>query len=149
MSSPLRGSRRASCGGRCCLFKYLRSQPKCPNLEEDCPRLESRLSDSSTLAALMALLLLSKNVCFLVPALCKSVKFTTQRRDSQHCARKEVKLSTEETLNATKQTEGGWGQEAGVTDIGESMCYNECCEVCKPGDSRTCTPGANNTLYVY
>ena len=34
-------------------------------------------------------------------------------------------------------------------DIGEGMCYGECCEVCKPGDSQTCTPGANNTLYVY
>ena len=33
--------------------------------------------------------------------------------------------------------------------IGEGMCYGECCEVCKPGDSQTCTPGANNTLYVY
>ena len=28
------------------------------------------------------------------------------------------------------------------------MCYGECCEVCKPGDSQACTPGANNTLYV-
>ena len=28
------------------------------------------------------------------------------------------------------------------------MCYDECCEMCKPGDSQTCTPGANNTLYV-
>ena len=42
------------------------------------------------------------------------------------------------------QGEGGW-----VMDIGEGMCYGECCEVCKPGDSQTCTPGANNTLYVY
>ena len=33
-------------------------------------------------------------------------------------------------------------------DIGEGMCYGECCEVCKPGDSQTCTPGANDTLYV-
>ena len=33
-------------------------------------------------------------------------------------------------------------------DIGEGMCYGECCEVCKLGDSRTCTPGANNKLYV-
>ena len=33
-------------------------------------------------------------------------------------------------------------------DIGEDMRYGECCEVCKPGDSQTCTPGANNTLYV-
>ena len=33
-------------------------------------------------------------------------------------------------------------------DIGEGRCYGECCEVCKPGDSQTCTPGANNTLYV-
>ena len=33
-------------------------------------------------------------------------------------------------------------------DIGEGVCYGECYEVCKPGDSQTCTPGANNTLYV-
>ena len=33
-------------------------------------------------------------------------------------------------------------------DVGEGMRYGECCEVCKPGDSQTCTPGANNTLYV-
>ena len=33
-------------------------------------------------------------------------------------------------------------------DIGEGMCYGECCEVCKPGDSQTCTPGDNNALYV-
>ena len=39
--------------------------------------------------------------------------------------------------------EGGW-----VMDIGEGMSYGECCEVCKPGNSQTCTPGANNTLYV-
>ena len=39
--------------------------------------------------------------------------------------------------------EGGW-----VMDIGEGMCYGERCEVCKPGDSQTCIPGANNTLYV-
>ena len=34
-------------------------------------------------------------------------------------------------------------------DIGEGMCYGECCEVCKPGDSQTCTPGDKNILYVY
>ena len=33
-------------------------------------------------------------------------------------------------------------------DIGEGICYGECCEVCKPGNSQTCTPGAINTLYV-
>ena len=33
-------------------------------------------------------------------------------------------------------------------DIGEGMCYGECCEMCKPDDSQTCTSGANNTLYV-
>ena len=33
-------------------------------------------------------------------------------------------------------------------DIGEGMYYGECCEVCKPGNSQTCTPGANNTFYV-
>ena len=39
--------------------------------------------------------------------------------------------------------ESGW-----VMDIGEGMCYGECYKVCKPGDSQTCTSGANNTLYV-
>ena len=34
-------------------------------------------------------------------------------------------------------------------DIGEGMCFGECCEMCKPGDSQTCTPGDKNTLYVY
>ena len=34
-------------------------------------------------------------------------------------------------------------------DTGEGMYYGECCEVCKPGDSQTCTPGDTNTLYVY
>ena len=29
-------------------------------------------------------------------------------------------------------------------DIGEVMCFGECCEVCKPGDSQTCTPGDKN-----
>ena len=33
-------------------------------------------------------------------------------------------------------------------DTGEGMCYAECCELCKTDDSQTCTPGANNTLYV-
>ena len=33
--------------------------------------------------------------------------------------------------------------------IGEGMCYDECCEMCKPDDSQTCTPGDKNTLYVY
>ena len=32
---------------------------------------------------------------------------------------------------------GGWG-----------MGSIECCEMCKPDDSQTCTSGANNTLYV-
>ena len=36
--------------------------------------------------------------------------------------------------------EGG----GGVMDIGEGMCFGECCEVCKPGDSQTCTPGDKN-----
>ena len=35
--------------------------------------------------------------------------------------------------------EGGW-----VMDTGESMCYGECCEVCKPDDSQTYNPEANN-----
>ena len=43
----------------------------------------------------------------------------------------------------------GSGEGGGVMDIGEGMCFGECCEVYKPGDSQTCTPGANNTLYVY
>ena len=34
---------------------------------------------------------------------------------------------------------GGW-----FMDIGEGMCYGECCEVCKPGDSQTCIPGDKN-----
>ena len=29
-----------------------------------------------------------------------------------------------------------------------SVCYGECCEMCKPDDLETCTPEANNTLYV-
>ena len=33
-------------------------------------------------------------------------------------------------------------------DIGEGMCYDECCELCKTDDSQTYTPEANNTLYV-
>ena len=46
---------------------------------------------------------------------------------------------------------GGRGEGEGgcVMGVGEGMCYGECCEVCKPGDSQTCTLGANNTLYVY
>ena len=56
-------------------------------------------------------------------------------------------------LNLTKQTEscqgvwrvgrGWWGYEHWGGYV-----LGECCEVCKPGDSQTCTPGANNTLYV-
>ena len=42
----------------------------------------------------------------------------------------------------------GEGEGDGVMDIGEGMCYGECCEVCKPVDSQTCTSGANNTFYV-
>ena len=58
------------------------------------------------------------------------------------------------TLNLTKQTEGCWGEGGigeggGDMDIGEGTCYDECCEMCKPGDSQTCTPGDKNTLYVY
>ena len=58
------------------------------------------------------------------------------------------------TLNLTKQTEGCWGEGGwekggGVMEIGEGMCFGECCEVCKPGDSQTCTPGGKNILYVY
>ena len=53
------------------------------------------------------------------------------------------------TLNLTKQTEGYWGEGdwekgCGVMDIGEGMCYGECCEMCKPGNSQTCTPGDKN-----
>ena len=33
-------------------------------------------------------------------------------------------------------------------DIGEGMCYGECCEVCKPGNSQNCTTAANNAFYV-
>ena len=35
-----------------------------------------------------------------------------------------------------------------VMNIGEGMCCGECCEMCKPGECQTCTPGSNNTLYV-
>ena len=57
------------------------------------------------------------------------------------------------TLNLTKQTEGCWrGGEVWRGWLGYGhwggMCYGECYEVCKPDDSQTCTPGANNTLYV-
>ena len=38
---------------------------------------------------------------------------------------------------------GWWGYEHWGGYV-----LGECCEVCKPGDSQTCTPGANNTLYV-
>ena len=38
------------------------------------------------------------------------------------------------------------GDGGGDMDIGEGMCYGECCEVCKTDDSQTYTPGANNTL---
>ena len=41
---------------------------------------------------------------------------------------------------------GGAGEGGGDMDIGEGMCYDECCEMCKPGDSQTCTPGDKNTL---
>ena len=34
-------------------------------------------------------------------------------------------------------------------DIGEGMCYDECCEMCKPDNSQTSSPGDKNTLYVY
>ena len=43
---------------------------------------------------------------------------------------------------------GGQGEGGCVMDIGEGMCYGEYCEVCKPGDSQTYTPRANNALYV-
>ena len=43
----------------------------------------------------------------------------------------------------------GSGEGDGEMDIGEGMCYDECCEMCKPGDSQTCTPGDKNTFYVY
>ena len=39
---------------------------------------------------------------------------------------------------------GWWGE----MDIGEGMGYDECCEMCKPDDSQTCTPGDKNTLYA-
>ena len=43
--------------------------------------------------------------------------------------------------------EGKRDEMAGV-DIGEGMCYGECCELCKTNDTQTSTPEANNTLYV-
>lgn len=33
-------------------------------------------------------------------------------------------------------------------DVGESMCYGECHELCKTDESQTCPPEADNTLYV-
>ena len=33
-------------------------------------------------------------------------------------------------------------------DIGEGMCHGEFCELCKPDDSQTYIPEANNTLCV-
>ena len=33
-------------------------------------------------------------------------------------------------------------------DIGEGMCYGECCELCKPDKSQTCTPEANIIHYM-
>ena len=40
----------------------------------------------------------------------------------------------------------GLGEGVWIMDIGEGegMCFGECCEVCKPGDSQTCTPGDKN-----
>ena len=35
----------------------------------------------------------------------------------------------------------GWDRVAGLWTLGEGMCCGECCEMCKPGDSQTCTPG--------
>ena len=43
---------------------------------------------------------------------------------------------------------GAYGEGDWVMYIGEGMCYGECCEVCKPDDSQTCIPGANNIFYV-
>ena len=44
------------------------------------------------------------------------------------------------TLNLTKQrvvgvVVVGEGEVGWVMDTGEGMCYGECCEVCKPGNS--------------
>ena len=33
-------------------------------------------------------------------------------------------------------------------DVGEGLCYGECCELCKTDDSQTCNPESNNTLHV-
>ena len=60
-------------------------------------------------------------------------------------------------LNLTKQTEGCWGEVCwermvGVWTLGRAgamVSDGECCEMCKPGDSQTCTPRDKNTLYVY
>ena len=35
-----------------------------------------------------------------------------------------------------------------MMDIGEGMCYGECCELHKTDDTQTYTPETNNTLYV-
>ena len=53
-----------------------------------------------------------------------------------------------------KQTEGCWsgggwtGWGGWVMDTGEGICYGQRCELCKTDESQSCTPGANNTLYV-
>ena len=44
----------------------------------------------------------------------------------------------------SREFKGGWEKGGGVMDIAEGMCFGECCEVCKPGDSQTCTPGVKN-----
>ena len=33
-----------------------------------------------------------------------------------------------------------------LPDIREGTCYGECYEMCKPGDSQTCTPG--DKIYI-
>lgn len=32
-----------------------------------------------------------------------------------------------------------------MMDLGKSICYGECCELCKTDESQTCTPETNNT----
>ena len=41
---------------------------------------------------------------------------------------------------------GWWGEGWGgwAMDIGEGMCYGECCELCKTDDSQTYAPETNN-----
>ena len=67
------------------------------------------------------------------------------RRETNY---KKLLISQNKLRVAGEKGGGGQGEGGWVMDIGEGMCYGECCEMCKPDNSQTCTPGANNALYV-